>query len=65
MQTEIKELNPSVKELYINNRMLGQFVLEADGNYYFMFKNEKNGVWNPDTLRLIAYELDEINNPMQ
>lgn len=65
MQTEIKELNPSVKELYINNRMLGQFVLEADGNYYFMFKNKKNGVWNPDTLRLIAYELDEINNPMQ
>lgn len=54
-----------VKELVINNKYIGKFIMDVDGYYYFWFNPEvTKGSWNSNALRLIADKQDELNAEM-
>lgn len=65
MQVELIETEKGVKELVINNKSIGEFIIDVDGYYYFWFNPEvTKGSWNSHALRLIADKQDELNTEM-
>jgi hypothetical protein len=49
-------------KVMIGERLIGHFIMDIDGYYYFDFKLE-NGIWTPMALRQVADLLDDINKP--
>lgn len=62
MNIELIETERGVKELVINNKSIGEFIIDVDGYYYFWFNPElTKGSWNSNALRLIADKQDVLN----
>ena len=60
---DFKHSNSGIKEIGTpNGKKLGTFELDIDGSYYFWQKSDLNGCWSSYSLRLMADELDKINN---
>ena len=49
-----------VYEVYFNQSRIGEFVVQDDGYYRYVMKNNL-GFWSSYGLRLIADKLDELN----
>jgi hypothetical protein len=65
MNIELIETERGVKELVINNKSIGEFIMWVDGYYYFWFNpGVTKGSWNSNALRLIADKQDELNAEM-
>jgi hypothetical protein len=45
-----------------NNLLIGEFILDIDGYYYF-FPIENGGSWNSHTLITLGTKLQELNKP--
>lgn len=61
MKIKIEDTHLSYKkELYINDKLIGDFVMDVDGYYYFK-PITNDGYWNSNALRIIADYLDKIN----
>ena len=61
MQVEVINTDKGVHELLINNKSIGEYVLDADGYYYFWENPNLKGSWNSNALRVIADEMDKLN----
>jgi len=61
MQIEVTNTDRGVYELLINNKSIGEYILDADGYYYFWQNPELRGSWNSNALRVIADEMDKLN----
>lgn len=51
------------KAFTLNNKYLGTFELDVDGNYHYWQDKSLNGAWSAYQLKAIADKLDEINKP--
>lgn len=61
MQIEVTNTDKGVYELLINNKSIGEYILDADGYYYFWENPNLKGSWNSNALRVIADEMDKLN----
>jgi len=48
-------------EVYFNDRNLGEFFRDLDGEYYYWPNDKVKGAWSSNSLKLIAQKLDEVN----
>ncbi len=46
----------------VNKRVLGNAVMDIDGNYYFSFDCNLSGNWSSDNLKQISKVLDKLNS---
>jgi hypothetical protein len=60
-------LEPAINEVnhrvMFNNRIIGYFIMDLDGYYYFDYDADTNGLWTSHSLRMVADLLEEINKP--
>ena len=60
-------LEPAINEVnhrvMFNNRIIGYFIMDLDGYYYFDYDTDTNGLWTSHSLRMVADLLEEINKP--
>lgn len=61
IEVEVTKTEDGVYELGVNNKPIGEYILDADGYYYFWLKWGIAGSWNSNALRLIADEMDKLN----
>jgi hypothetical protein len=48
-------------EVYINQVLVGEMVMNNDGYYVFFYNNDRGGYWESAPLRMVADKLDEMN----
>ena len=48
-------------EVYFNDRNLGEFFMDLDGEYYYWPNDKVKGAWSSNFLKLITQRLDEVN----
>lgn len=60
-----KDKKPDLKELYFNNILIGDLVVNDDGFWVLFFSNERKGYFESYALRLIADKMEEMNKPWQ
>jgi hypothetical protein len=65
MKIEKGSSNSNIQNVYYNDVLVGQFVKEVDGFFYFFDDKPNRGLWQSHILRFIADKLDEINKPYQ
>lgn len=58
-----KQKNGSYSVLNNNGDLIGEFILDDDGYYYFYIPNVQTGIWASHVLREVADKLDELNKP--
>ena len=61
----IEEINKSNHRVLFRNRLLGHFVMDVDGFYYFDYVTAPNGLWTSYSLRMVADLLEEMNKPYE
>ena len=64
MQVEVINTDKGVYELLINNKSIGEYILDVDGYYYFWENPSLKGSWNSNALRVIADEMDKLNKEL-
>ena len=64
MEIKLEKVSKFVYKAFTpNNKYLGTFELDVDGNYHYWENPKLNGAWSAYQLRAIADKLDEINKP--
>lgn len=61
MITLIKRTEASYDVILSNDNLVGEFIQDVDGFYYFWFNEGDYGAWSSNSLRLISDKLDEVN----
>jgi hypothetical protein len=61
LRTEI--VNDVIQRVLFGNKLVGSFIMDVDGYYYFEKTTQGNGFWTSHSLRMIADLLDSINKP--
>jgi len=60
-----EEINKSNYRVLFGNRLLGHFIMDVDGFYYFDYVTAPNGLWTSYSLRMVADLLEEMNKPYE
>jgi len=60
-----EEINKSNHRVLFGNRLLGHFIMDVDGFYYFDYVTAPNGLWTSYSLRMVADLLEEMNKPYE
>lgn len=64
MEIKLEKVSKFVYKAFTpNNKYLGTFELDVDGNYHYWQDKSLNGAWSAYQLKAIADKLDEINKP--
>ena len=61
MQVEVINTDKGVYELLINNKSIGEYILDVDGYYYYWPNPSLKGSWNSNALNIISEQLDLLN----
>ena len=59
----IEPINEHHHKVLFGERIIGNFIMDVDGYYYFTYDTTQNGLWTSYSLRMVADLLDEINKP--
>jgi len=59
----IEPINEHQHKVLFGERIIGNFIMDVDGYYYFVYDTTQNGLWTSYSLRMVADLLDEINKP--
>ena len=59
----IEEIDKTNHKVLFGDRLLGYFIMDIDGYYYFDYVTAPNGLWTSYSLRMVADLLEEINKP--
>ncbi len=62
---KVESLNETNHKVLFGDRLLGYFIMDIDGYYYFDFVTAPNGLWTSYSLRMIADLLEEMNKPYE
>lgn len=65
MKIEKGSSNSNIQNIYYKDVLVGQFIREVDGYFYFFDDNPNRGLWQAHVLRYIADKLDEMNKPYE
>lgn len=62
---KLKELNESKYEVLVesSDKLIGYFIQDDDGYFYFMLDEPSTGLWSDHTLLEIGTKLQELNKP--
>ena len=60
-----EEINKSNYRVLFGDRLLGHFIMDIDGYYYFDYVTSPNGLWTSYSLRMVADLLEEMNKPYE
>ena len=60
-----EEINKSNYRVLFEDRLLGHFIMDIDGYYYFDYVTSPNGLWTSYSLRMVADLLEEMNKPYE
>jgi hypothetical protein len=56
-------INDHHHKVLFGERLIGYFIMDVDGYYYFDYVTTPNGLWTSYSLRMIADLLEEMNKP--
>ena len=61
---KIKKISPTLQQVFFsaNGKLLGNFVMDVDGEFYFWPEEGESGGWSSYILEEIASKLKKINN---
>jgi len=59
----VKEINRTNHKVLFGDRLIGHFIMDIDGYYYFDYVTAPNGLWTSYSLRMVADLLEEMNRP--
>ena len=62
-QLTTEPMNEKNHKVLFGDRLLGYFIMDIDGFYYFDFVTVPNGLWTSYSLRMVANLLEEMNKP--
>jgi len=56
-------INDHHHKVLFGERLIGYFIMDVDGYYYFDYVTTPNGLWTSYSLRMVADLLEEMNKP--
>jgi hypothetical protein len=56
-------INDHYHKVLFGERLIGYFIMDVDGYYYFDYVTTPNGLWTSYSLRMVADLLEEMNKP--
>jgi hypothetical protein len=56
-------INDHHHKVLFGERLIGYFIMDVDGYYYFDYVTTPNGLWTSYSLRMIADLLEKMNKP--
>ena len=56
-------INDHHHKVLFGERLIGYFIMDVDGYYYFDYVTTPNGLWTSYSLRMVADLLEEMNRP--
>jgi hypothetical protein len=60
-----EEISKYNHRVLFGDRLLGHFIMDVDGFYYFDYVTAPNGLWTSYSLRMVADLLEEMNKPYE
>jgi hypothetical protein len=61
LKTDI--INDHHHKVLFGEKLIGYFIMDVDGYYYFDYVTVQNGLWTSYSLRMVADLLEEMNKP--
>jgi len=58
-------MNETNHKVLFGERLIGYFIMDIDGFYYFDYITTPNGLWTSYSLRVVADLLEEMNKPYE
>lgn len=67
MMIKLKELNEAKYEVLVesSDKVIGYFIQEDDGYFYFILSEASTGLWSDYTLLELGTKLRELNKPWE
>jgi hypothetical protein len=62
-QLTTEPINETNHKVLFGERLIGYFLMDVDGYYYFDYVTGPNGLWTSYSLRMVADLLEEMNKP--
>jgi hypothetical protein len=58
-----ESITESHHKVLFGDKLIGYFIMDVDGYYYFDYVTVQNGLWTSYSLRMVADILEEMNRP--